>query len=93
VGVFQKWFGEKNVLEQPPSMGGEDFAEYGRTDPKVPICMFSIGGVKRDVFDDAKREGKQLISLHSPFWAPDPEPTLKTGVTAMTAAVLELMKK
>jgi hippurate hydrolase len=93
VGVFQKWFGETNVLEQPPSMGGEDFAEYGRTDPKVPICMFSIGGVKREVFDAAKRDGTQLISLHSPFWAPDPEPTLKTGINAMTAAVLELMKK
>jgi hippurate hydrolase len=93
VGVFQQWFGETNVLEQPPSMGGEDFAEYGRTDPKVPICMFSIGGVKRDVFDAAKREGKQLISLHSPFWSPDPEPTIKTGINAMTAAVLELMKK
>jgi hippurate hydrolase len=93
IGVFQQWFGETNVLEQPPSMGGEDFAEYGRTDPKVPICMFSIGGVKREVFDAAKRDGNQLISLHSPFWAPDPEPTLKTGVTAMTAAVLELMKK
>jgi len=93
VGVFHKWFGEANVLEQPPSMGGEDFAEYGRTDPKVPICMFSIGGVKRETYDAAKSGGKPLISLHSPFWAPDPEPTLKTGVTAMTAAVLELMKK
>lgn len=93
VGVFQQLFGEANVLEQPPSMGGEDFAEYGRTDPKVPICMFSIGGVKRETYDAAKREGKQLISLHSPFWAPDPEPTLKTGINAMTAAVLELMKK
>lgn len=93
VGVFQKWFGEANVLEQPPSMGGEDFAEYGRTDPKVPICMFSIGGVKRETYDAAKQGGKPLISLHSPFWSPDPEPTIKTGVTAMTAAVLELMKK
>lgn len=91
VGVFHAWFGETNVLQQPPSMGGEDFAEYGRTDPRVPICMFSIGGVKREVYDAAKREGKPLISLHSPFWAPDPEPTIKTGVTAMTAAVLELM--
>jgi len=93
VGVFEKWFGATNVLEQPPSMGGEDFAEYGRTDPKVPICMFSIGGVKRETYDAAKSGGKPLISLHSPFWAPDPEPTLKTGVTAMTAAVLELLKK
>jgi amidohydrolase len=93
VGVFQTWFGETNVIEQPPVMGGEDFAEYGRTDPRIPICLFTIGGVKRDVFADAKRDGKPLISLHSAFWAPDPEPTLKTGITAMSAPVLELMKR
>jgi hippurate hydrolase len=45
------------------------------------------------VFEESKRTGKALPSLHSPLWAPVPEPTIKTGVTAMTAAVLELMKK
>jgi hippurate hydrolase len=74
-------------------MGGEDFAEYGRTADKIPICLFWVGGVKRSVFDEARRAGKNPPSLHSPFWAPDPEPTIKTGITAMTAAVLELMKK
>jgi hippurate hydrolase len=49
--------------------------------------------VKREVFAAAQRGGKPLPSLHSPFWAPDAEPTIKAGITAMTAAVLELMKK
>ena len=93
VGVFQNWFGETNVTALPPTMGGEDFSEYGRTEHKIPICMFDVGGVKREVFDEAKRSGKTLPSLHSPFWAPDAEPTIKTGITAMTAAVLELMRK
>lgn len=31
--------------------------------------------------------------LHSSLFAPDPEPTLKTGITAMSVAVLELMGK
>jgi hypothetical protein len=34
-----------------------------------------------------------LPSLHSALFAPLPEPTLRTGIKAMTSAVLELMKK
>ena len=92
VNLFKQRFGEANVVEEPPTMGGEDFSEYGRTEHKIPICMFSVGGVKREVFDEAGRTGKTLPSLHSPFWAPDAEPTIKTGIAAMSAAVLELMK-
>ena len=91
--VFKTWFGEAQVQPVKAVMGGEDFSEYGRTADKIPICMFWIGGVKRETYDEFIRTSKPLPSLHSPFWAPDPEPTIKTGITAMTAAVLELMKK
>jgi len=92
-GAFKQWFGEDNVGRADPTMGGEDFAEFGRTADKIPICLFWVGGVKPEVFEEAKRTGRTLPSLHSPFWAPDPEPTIKTGITAMTAAVLELMQE
>ncbi len=92
VDVFKSCFGETNVLSRPASMGGEDFGQFGRTAEKIPICMFSVGAVNPEVYADAKRTGKSLPSLHSPFWLPDAEPTLRTGVNAMTAAVLELMK-
>ena len=72
-------------------MGGEDFGEYGRTEHKIPICIFDIGAVDPAAVTESKRTGKPLPSLHSPLFAPVPEPTLKTGVTAMTAAVLELL--
>jgi len=49
--------------------------------------------VKPEAVKDSERTGTPLPSLHSPFWAPDLEPSLKTGITAMTAAVLELMGK
>lgn len=91
--VFKSWLGDQNVEQAKPVMGGEDFSEYGRTPEKIPICFFWVGGVKREAFDESARASKSLPSLHSPFWAPDPEPTIKTGITAMTAAVLELMKK
>ena len=91
VRVFRTCFGENNVIKRQPTMGGEDFSEYGRVDPKIPICMFVVGGVRADVFKRSQETGEALPSLHSPHWAPDPEPTIKTGMTAMIAAVLGLV--
>jgi hippurate hydrolase len=34
-----------------------------------------------------------LPSLHSSKFAPVPEPTIKTGITAVTAAALDLLAK
>jgi len=50
-GVFKAWFGETNVTEGRPTMGGDDFAEYGRTEPKIAICMFGVGGVPQEAYD------------------------------------------
>jgi len=91
--VFKTWFGENNVVKKKPTMGGEDFGEYGRTAEKIPIFMFFFGGVSPEVFKESQKTGKTLPTLHSALWAPLPEPTIKTGTTAMSAAVLELMGK
>ena len=88
--AFKNWFGEANVRPVKPVMGGEDFSEYGRTPDKIPICLFWLGAVKAESIAESEKTGKPLPSLHSSQFAPVPEPTLKTGVTAMTAAVLEL---
>src|ERR1019366_3519144 len=93
VGALKAWFGEANLIQKSPSMGGEDFSEFGRTEPKVPICMMNVGGVSPEALKESQRTGKPLPSLHSPLWAPMPEPTIKTGVTTMTAFVLELLGK
>ena len=74
-------------------MGGEDFALYGRVEPKIPSLIFKLGAVDETGLTKAKESGKKLPSLHSPFFAPLPEPTIKTGVLAMTSAALELLAK
>jgi hippurate hydrolase len=71
-------------------MGGEDFSEFGRTQDKIPICLFWLGAVAPERIAESEKSGKSLPSLHSSQFAPVPEPTIKTGVIAMTAAVLEL---
>jgi hippurate hydrolase len=89
-GVFRQFFGDKAVPSRKPVMGGEDFSEYGRTPDKIPICIFWLGSVESERVAESERTGQPLPSLHSPFYRPLAEPTIKTGVTAMTAAVLEL---
>lgn len=83
--------GESNVLTREPVMGAEDFAEYGLTKEKVPICMFWLGTQPPEKVAAAK--DKPLPSLHSPLFLPVPEPTIETGVKAMTATVLGLLKQ
>ncbi len=90
---FGDLFGADNVVQRKPVMGGEDFARYGRTEDKVPICMFSIGAVDPESVAESERTGKPLPSLHSPLFAPVPEPTIRTGIISMTAAVMRLTGK
>ena len=90
-GVFKQVFGAANVISRKPSMGGEDFAEYGRTADKIPICLFWLGSVDPARVSEAQRTGQGLPSLHSNKYHPVAEPTIRSGVTAMTAAVLELL--
>jgi len=92
-GVFKKTLGPENVVQMPPAMASEDFGYFGLEGHQIPICMFSLGAVDPVKFQESKRTGKPLPGLHSSLWAPLPEPTIRTGVKAMTVAVLELMNK
>ncbi|MBM3878004.1 MAG: amidohydrolase [Verrucomicrobia bacterium] len=93
VRAFNAWIGEGSVLKRQPVMGAEDFGLYGRTEHKVPICMFWLGTISSEVVNASLRTGRSLPSLHSSLYAPQPEPSIRTGVTAMSAAVLELLGK
>lgn len=91
VPVFERALGKENVLASEPVMGGEDFGEFGRTKEKVPICIFWLGVIAPEKVAASRANGTTLPSLHSSQFAPQYEPAIKTGVQAMSAAVLELM--
>ena len=93
VAVWRKSLGYENVEIVDPTMGGEDFSEYSLPDHSIPAVDFHFGAVDPAKFTDYKQTGKELPSLHSSKFAPLPEPTIRTGIVAMTTAVLELMKK
>ncbi|MEK6279772.1 MAG: amidohydrolase [Acidobacteriota bacterium] len=90
--VFAKALGQGNVERTPPAMVAEDFG-YLSLEQKIPATLFWLGAVDPARMKANKETGAPLPSLHSPLFAPLPETTLRTGVKAMTSAVLDLMKK
>jgi len=88
---MQTILGAEKVVQREPVMGAEDFGRYGRTEEKIPIAMFWLGTVADERVQQSVRDGVPLPSLHSSLFSPLPEPAIKTGVTAMTAAVLDLL--
>lgn len=90
--VFTEALGQDKTIEVDPVMGGEDFGRYGRTEEKVPVFMFWLGAVPKAKVAAAERGELELPSLHSAGFAPDPKPTITTGVVAMSAAVMDLLK-
>jgi amidohydrolase len=91
VAVLGRTLGKDNVVQEPPFTPSDDFAEYGRAG--VPEFMFALGAVNADKFAAAQKSGETLPGPHSPFFAPEREPSLKTGIETETAAVLELLGK
>ena len=87
--VLKQVLGESNVVKGHPIMGSDDFAEYRQFG--VPSAMFALGAVEPAKFAAAHKTGENLPGPHSPFFAPDREPSLKTGIETETAVVLELL--
>lgn len=87
--TLERAVGAENLLLSEPAMGGEDFSEYGRAG--VPIFMFRLGAIDAMRLAGYARLNQEPPSLHSAGFYPDTEPTLVTGVTAMTTLVLDLL--
>ena len=87
---FETELGADRVIEIPPVMGAEDFNLYGRAG--VRAAIFWVGTVEPRRYAEARASGTPLPSLHSSLFAPDREPTLRTGTSVMALAALELFR-
>ena len=85
--------GQKNVFDEPPIMGSEDFGVFGLPDHKIPTVMFRLGAMEPAKFVAAEAAGTVLPGPHNSHFQPDPEPTLRTGVIAMTTIAISLLQK
>ena len=84
--------GDSQVVEMPPKMTSEDFAQYW-VSGKVPSVLLHIGAVNPAKLQAARQTGIPVPAPHSPEWAPELEPTLKGAVKAEVAALLELLPR
>jgi hippurate hydrolase len=90
--AFAAAFGAERVVATPAIMGAEDFGDFGRA-ASCPSVIFWVGGVPKARWEEAKGDPRRLPSLHSSLWAPDREPTLKAGASALAVGALELLGK
>ena len=88
--VFLAELGQERLRTLDPVMGGEDFSYFG-IEGELPIAMFWLGAIEPSVVEAAESEGRILPSLHSSGFVADAPPAIRTGVTAMTALVLDLL--
>src|ERR1700730_4161707 len=84
--------GAPNVFEEDPIMGSEDFGVLGLEGRKIPTVMFWLGAMDAAKFAAAQAAGKQRPGPHNSRFEPNPEPTLRTGVTAMSSVAIALLQ-
>jgi amidohydrolase len=84
--------GPEVVRQGKPLMTSEDFSEYGRVEPKIPSAQIWLGAVNPEIYAKTA-DPSTLPGTHSPGWAPDFEPAVKTGILTLVYAAQDLMKK
>jgi amidohydrolase len=81
--------GPENITHPPAEMGSEDFSEF--VSAGVPGVYLQVGAAEPAKYAAWKQGGAKLPSTHSPLFAPDVQPTLKTAILTETVAGLTLM--
>jgi hippurate hydrolase len=82
--------GASNVVPTGPVMPSEDFGAFGRA-ANIPSALLWVGAADPEAFARAEASGVPLPNWHTPFFAPDRERTIRTGVVAFTASALAVL--
>src|SRR5438270_4411661 len=82
--------GKGNVITEEPIMTSEDYSYF--VEQGVPSFYFTLGAANPQKLAEAKSSGKDLPSNHSPLFAPDAEPALRTGIAAEVTILRDLLK-
>jgi hippurate hydrolase len=83
--------GPDRVLDGKAVMGSEDVGLF-TLDGRIPGVMYWLGAADPAKLAESRKTGIPLPSPHSALFAPVYAPAITTGVTAMTAMALDLLK-
>ncbi len=83
--------GKDRVSDADAIMASEDVGLF-TLDGKIPGTMYWLGAADAEKLAESKKTGVPLPSPHSALFAPVYAPAIPTGVTAMTAMALDLLK-
>jgi hippurate hydrolase len=85
VPALRRALGTDGVTEMPAKMTAEDFSQYGRAG--VSAVLLHVGAVNPATL----AKGDKVPDLHSSFWAPEFEPTLRGLISAEVIMLMDLL--
>ncbi len=88
--VLETALGKAKVVIAEPITASEDFSVF--VEQNIPGAYLTLGGADPLKYAQAKATGAALPSNHSPLFAPDVEPALRTAITAEVAMLRDLLK-
>jgi amidohydrolase len=88
-GPLEAALGKDNVVTEEPITASEDFSVF--VEQGIPGFYFSLGGADPGKLAEAKAAGTRLPSNHSPLFAPDVDPSLRTAIEAEIAVLRNLL--
>jgi hippurate hydrolase len=88
--ALRRELGEARVRIAEPVASSEDFGVFGR-EAGIPSAELRLGASDPVVFEEARRAGTFPPGPHNGAFAPDREPTIRTGASLLTISALELL--
>lgn len=88
-GPLELALGKDNVVTEEPIRASEDFSVF--VEHGIPGFYFSLGGADPQKLAQANATGTQLPSNHSPLFAPDVDPALRTAITTEVVLLKNLL--
>lgn len=88
--ALTRGLGASAVAPISAAMASEDFSVYAEAGA-MPAVQLRLGSVEPGEFAKARAAGSLVPGAHTSAYAPDREPTLRTGTAALTLSALELL--